>query len=393
VDLETHAAPAFDVLVTSCQPVDLYAQPSGGPPAMMYPAQLPFSTTLELANRPILAAIQSSLVPVLPPGHYVTAVRERLDVLMTSGRSFSGRTPNAGDGRIATLLVTLPVRFRGGDLVIRSHFDGRTERFHHSKKGHSGQLEWVAWTEGSEVEIETIKKGCRVDLRFGIYLQSFGPGGSQLEPLITPPEDFRSLLGAVLNLSRGRRIGFYLTKEYGVNPAEASAASLIPMVSLFTSPQMHHVLTISQLSGGDMLLYEALRMFELVPELHWTAGGYIWPADRVVDMTAEPPSHSPNSSLRRRSGHSPPSSTVRGAFAPYGMPVPQGEADEVERLKVRVEAGGASPLATADIMVLADWDDSQAGGGAVAGKERVSFVSGGELGRLVVHVLLVVYVA
>jgi hypothetical protein len=37
-----------------------------------------------------------------------------------------------------------------------------------------------------------------IDLRFGIYLRSFGPGGSQLEPHITPPEDFRSLLGLCL---------------------------------------------------------------------------------------------------------------------------------------------------------------------------------------------------
>jgi hypothetical protein len=113
-------------------------------------------------------------------------------------------------------------------------------------------------------------------------------------------------------------------------------------------------------------------MFELTPELHWTAGGYIWPVDRAVEIG--PP---------RRRAYPPP------------MPVPGGGVDEVERMKVRVEASGAAPLATADITVLADWDDAlaAAGAGAGVGKERVPFVSAGELGRLVVHVLLVVYVS
>jgi hypothetical protein len=64
-------------------------------------------------------------------------------------------------------------------------------------------------------------------------------------------------------------------------------------------------------------------------------------------------------------------------------------------MRLRVEASGAQPLATADIAVLADWDDALAAGGAIAGvgKERVPFVSAGLLEKLVVHVLLVVYVA
>jgi hypothetical protein len=121
-------------------------------------------------------------------------------------------------------------------------------------------------------------------------------------------------------------------------------------------------------------------MFELTPELHWTAGGYIWPVDRAVEIGPEPPAHS---SPPRRRAYPPP------------MPVPGGGVDEVERMKVRVEASGAAPLATADITVLADWDDAlaAAGAGAGVGKERVPFVSAGELGRLVVHVLLVVYVS
>jgi hypothetical protein len=59
-------------------------------------------------------------------------------------------------------------------------------------------------------------------------------------------------------------------------------------------------------------------------------------------------------------------------------------------MRVRVEASGAQPLAVSDIAVLADWDGE---GLAGVGKERVPFVSAGQLERLVVHVLLVVHVA
>jgi hypothetical protein len=130
-----------------------------------------------------------------------------------------------------------------------------------------------------------------------------------------------------------------------------------------------------QLTGGDLLLHQALRSFELAPALHWTAGGYIWPVDRAVDIGPEV-----QTSPRRR------------AYGP-GMPAPGGPADEVERMRARVEASGAAPLAGADIMVLADWDDALAAAGAGVGKERVPFVDGGALGRLVVHALLVVYVS
>jgi hypothetical protein len=127
------------------------------------------------------------------------------------------------------------------------------------------------------------------------------------------------------------------------------------------------------------LLYHALRSYELTPSLQWAAGGYIWPVDRPVDMTGEP--SQPSNSSRRGA---PP---VRGAFSYADSP------DEAENLRARVEASGGSPLSQADIMVLADWDPSGQGTLSAVGKERVPFVSNGELGKLVVNVLLVVYVA
>lgn len=113
-----------------------------------------------------------------------------------------------------------------------------------------------------------------------------------------------------------------------------------------------------------------------------------------------------NASMARRRGAQSP------AFNPYGLPQQQ-VPDEVDRLKARVEAGGASVLANEDIMVLSPPDAGGPGqgpmgfgmpggmpgqvggqvGGEEVGKERVPFVNGRELGKLVVNCLLVVYVA
>jgi hypothetical protein len=219
VDADAGAPPALDVLLSACEPVRMYGAHGGGggPPALMYPPRLAWSTTLELANRPVLAALGAALLPALPAGQHLTAVRERLDVLMPLAGA--PPAPNPADGRAATLLVTLPVRFRGGALVV--HADGARERLHHSKKA-GAHVEWAAWIDGAAPEIEPVRKGFRLDVRYAVYVRPVDPPA--------PPEDFRALLGSVLSLSRGRRIGFYLAREYGVNPAEAVAESLVPMV-------------------------------------------------------------------------------------------------------------------------------------------------------------------
>lgn len=74
---------------------------------------------------------------------------------------------------------------------------------------------------------------------------------------------------------------------------------------------------------------------------------------------------------------------MRGAFSAYGDPAEE----EADNLRYRVEDSGAIPLAEAEIFILSDWNS-----GFPAGKERVPFVSGGELEKLVVNVLLVTYV-
>lgn len=103
--------------------------------------------------------------------------------------------------------------------------------------------------------------------------------------------------------------------------------------------------------------------------------------DRVVDVnqdTNESGALSFNALGSPRS-RAPP---MRGAFS-YGE-----EEDENESLRLRVEESGAIPLAEADIMLLSDWQ-----GATPVCKERVPFISNGEMEKFVVNVLLVAYVA
>lgn len=76
---------------------------------------------------------------------------------------------------------------------------------------------------------------------------------------------------------------------------------------------------------------------------------------------------------------------VRGAFSTYGDKGPE---DQVDALRQRCEDSGGIPLAEAEINILTDWGNPN----PIIGKERVPFVASGELEKLVVNTLLVLYV-
>lgn len=146
------------------------------------------------------------------------------------------------------------------------------------------------------------------------------------------------------------------------------------------------------MKAGDALLYHAIKLYKLTPELHWTAGGYIWPVDRTVEFFGDDIAGSQAKNLLPGrmplgvlNGPRTPVPPVRGPFSSYG----ESDDDEVDNIRSRVEDSGAIPLAEADITILTDWNSPSTSG---IGKERVYFVSGGELEKLVVNVLLVVYV-
>jgi len=365
IDIDYDMPPALDVLITSCQPhlAGLADDPDNE--SLFYPPTLPLTTTLEIANHPILDAVRNTLFPTLPAGHYLTVIRDKLEVCLKGNRIPIQPRPN--DNRIATIIVTLPVRYRSGALVVRSA-DG-SERFY-GRGGKPGDLEWTAIMADCDYEVETVEKGCRVTISYAVHTRSFGPSGLQPDPLISASDKFLLTLSAVLNASRGRRLAFYLTGEYGVNPADVLAESLVP-----------------NLKGGDSVLYHAIKAFKLAPELRWTAGGYIWPVDQTVEFPSE--AESPKQVNARMpfsvlNGGRITSPKMRTSFS---TPPSEAGSDEADDLRSRVQKSGATPLAQTDIMLLSDVTFP----GPIS-KERVPFVSNGEMEKLVVNVLMVVFV-
>ena len=218
--------PALDMLISSCLPhpsMNGYAEND----TLYYPPNLPLTATLELANHPILDAVRNTLFPALPVGHYLTAIRDKLEI-WPKGNAITVQSRPL-DNRVATILVTLPVKFRGGSLVVRNPA-GAEERYY-GRGGKSGDMEWTAFMSDCDYEIQPVRSGCRITISYAVQLKSFGPAGLQPDPLITPSDQFLDMLSPVLNMSRGRRIAFYLTGEYGVNPGEVLAESLVPSVS------------------------------------------------------------------------------------------------------------------------------------------------------------------
>ncbi|KAG7445361.1 uncharacterized protein BT62DRAFT_191236 [Guyanagaster necrorhizus] len=363
IDVDYNTPPALDVLIAACRPhqtsdIDSYAEHE----SLFFPPNLPLTTSLEIANHPILAAIRTTLFPSLPEGQYLTTRRDRLEVIVSGGRMGPQSRSLRNDGRVATITVTLPVRFRGGALIVRSDSTNAEERFT-GKGGKNGDIEWTAFLADCDYEVEMVEKGCRLSILYGVYLKTFGTGvgvGVVAEPLVNPSDGFFDLLAPVLNMSRGRKVAFSLSHDYGVCPADVLAEYLVPY-----------------LKGGDSVLYNALRLYKLTPELHWTAGGYIWPIDHLVESLSEDIS-SPGLDIVRRG-----TPALRGAFSTYGDPELHGE---VDNLRQRIASSGAIPLLEAEITILTD------GNVQAVGKERVPFVSNGQLDKLVVNAVIVVYV-
>ncbi|KAF5350516.1 hypothetical protein D9756_008536 [Leucocoprinus leucothites] len=418
--------PALDVLIAACRPhqtsdLDAY----GDRESLFFPPNLPLTTSLEIANHPILDAVRSSLFPSLPQGHHLFAARDKLEVVVSGGRM--GRQPISlrNDGRSATIIITLPVRYRGGAVIVTEPSFGDNEKFA-GRGGKNGDLDWVAFLGDCDYEIETVQSGCRVSISYGVYIKGFNvpvpnvgspnvgfglglPGSASgfagdSQGLITPSDRFFDFLSPILNMSRGKKLGFFLNYSYNSDPSEVVAETLIP-----------------QLKGGDALLYQAFKMYKLSPELQWTAGGYVWPTNMTIQFPTEditnghPSAKSLHNTVRMpgfnvqrgygvpsREEHVPP---VRGAFgSPYhttgGHELGETEADI---LRIKVEEAGGIPLADAEIQICTELDESprqmvygmpkpNPPSASPVGVEHVYFISAGELEKLVVNTLLVIYI-
>lgn len=118
-----------------------------------------------------------------------------------------------------------------------------------------------------------------------------------------------------------------------------------------------------------MLVYNAFKLHKLSPELHWTAGGYIWPADRTLEDFGDDIAGNNNNNNNNPN--------------PYNS-------QDFDAIRSRVEASGAVTLLKANITVLSDWSNLNVP--PVKGEQRVYFVSNGELEKLVLNALVVIYV-
>ena len=226
IDVDYDTPPALDVLIAACRP-HAQIRDDADSESLFYPTNLPLTTSLELANHPIIEAVRNTLFPTLPGGHYLYAVRDKLEIVPT-GASMDEQAPTS-DTRVATVIITLPVRFRGGALIVNAA-EGGEERFQ-GRSWKSGQMEWVAYLSDCTAEVETVQKGCRITVSYALHLKTFGPSGVAPDPLITPSDFFLDNLAPIFNMMRGRMIAFYLTGDYGVNPADVLAESLVPYVS------------------------------------------------------------------------------------------------------------------------------------------------------------------
>lgn len=106
--------------------------------------------SLSINNHPILDA---SLFPQFPQENHLCTVREKLDMI-DSGSHLANQTPAVlnNDGRSATIIVTLPVRFRGGIILVCDSL-GREEKFQGSG-GQARDIDWLAIPADSEYRID-----------------------------------------------------------------------------------------------------------------------------------------------------------------------------------------------------------------------------------------------
>jgi len=159
-------------------------------------------------------------------------------------------------------------------------------------------------------------------------------------------------------------------------------------------------------------------MYKLSPELQWTAGGYIWPPKTTIQFptqdittghsTAKSPflttTRTPGFHTQQGYGIPTREEPIRGS--PY-YPTPGGGHELVETeadiLRIKVEEAGGIPLIDTDIQVCTESEGSPKPTLPYempkptlpltqVGAEHVYFVSAGELEKLVVNTLLVVYI-
>lgn len=195
--------------------------------SLVYPAARSLAVSLELSSHPVLDIVKATLFPKLPQGYHLLAVRDKLTIHPSGTYTRPVHDAVFPEGVVATIMVTLPVHYRGGTLVVGS--EGKEERFYGRLGSKSGELEWQAWKTNCDWEVQKIEKGHRVAMTWHVYQRSYGPSS---HPLMVPNDALLDGLADLLNQGRGKNLGFFLSHEYGVSPSDVLADSLAPYVSI-----------------------------------------------------------------------------------------------------------------------------------------------------------------
>jgi hypothetical protein len=240
VDPDLQPPPAFNAFLAACEPSippigkgSIFDPPSRQ--SLVYPSSYPFALSLDLATHPVLDTIRTILFPNMQQGQHLTAVRDRLEVFGSGQyyRMHQECDPRTSEA-VGTIIVTLPVRFNGGSLVVRK--GGLAEKLA-CKASNPQEVEWCAFTSDCEHEIRQVKQGYRMwaaflsalvcrspltllarlsrNLTYNLYMRSYGPAGTSSNPLVNPQDGLLDALVGVLNHARGTRLGFYLSHDYG----------------------------------------------------------------------------------------------------------------------------------------------------------------------------------
>ena len=124
--------------------------------SLYYPSQLPLTTTLSTTDHPIFDAVRTPLFPKLASGQYFVAVQDMLEIVPSGGHMCPQRRIVQEEGKVATLVVTLPVRYKGGPPVV---IDFEAGKRYYGRGGKAGNFERSAVLGDCDHEVESVQKG------------------------------------------------------------------------------------------------------------------------------------------------------------------------------------------------------------------------------------------
>jgi hypothetical protein len=210
--------------------------------------------------------IRDILFPNLPSGHFLVAKRAVVELAFPGSRKRLPTHEESPANKVATLHLTLPVRFRGGTLVVRHPEDvlGIEEKFA-GRGGKGPTLEWVAFLADCSTALEPVEKGCKMTMIYNIVLQSNAQGGmpNPVAPVLANHR-FLDAMTPLFTKAKHRKLGFYLSGEYHLNPVDSIAGTLIGQVCIMAARSIVR-------SSTSFLSWKGAILFFIMPQDYITS--------------------------------------------------------------------------------------------------------------------------